>query len=157
MLSHLSLAANDPRHVAKVFAEIIGGEAQSFAFVGQGSWVALSGDERGTMIEIYSRGIDQSSGADARTAAPRFTPTHLAVATPKSREAVLAIGDREGWPVKLSRRGDMFDAIELWVEGCQLIEVLTGEAQADCIQAVRVENWRAMVLDFELRQLAHAA
>lgn len=164
MLFHVSLAADDPKHVAKVFAEIMGGEAQPFPFVGQGSWVALTGDERGTLIEIYPRGLDMHPASGEREdaigmAGPtnRFTPTHIAVATPWSREAVFAIGDREGWPVKHCRRGDKFDVIELWVEGCQLVEILTGAMQAEYIDAVRIENWRAMVLDFETRRVAEAA
>jgi hypothetical protein len=164
MLFHVSLAADDPRHAAKVLAEIMGGEAQAFPFVGQGSWVALTGDERGTMIEIYPRGTEMhpapgptEDAIGIRGGANRFTPTHIAIATPWSREAVFAIGYREGWPVKHCRRGGKFDVIELWVEGCQLVEVLTGAMQAEYIEAVRIENWRAMVADFEAHRLAHAA
>lgn len=164
MLFHVSLAADDPKQVARVFAEIMGGEAQSFPFVGQGSWVALTGDERGTMIEIYPRGLDMHPAPGPREdaigvpgAAHRFTPTHIAIATPWSREAVFAIGDREGWPVKHCRRGGKFDVIELWVEGCQLVEVLTGAMQAEYIEAVRIDNWRGMVRDWEQRRHAQAA
>jgi len=39
--------------------------------------------------------------------------------------------------------------IELWVEGCQLVELLTGEMQAEYIDAVRIENWQRMVADFK--------
>jgi hypothetical protein len=116
------------------------------------------------MIEIYPRGIQMHPAPGATEdaiglagATPRFTPTHIAVATPWSREQIFAIGYREGWPVKHCRRGGKFDVIELWVEGCQLVEVLTGEMQAEYLDAVRIENWRAMVADFQAHRLAHAA
>ncbi len=58
MLFHLSIAADDPQHVAGFFAEIWGGEALPFPAVIDGSWAALAGDDRGTMIEVYPRGTE---------------------------------------------------------------------------------------------------
>ena len=49
MLYHLSIEADDPGHVADVFAEIWGGVALPFPSVIDGSWVALAGDERGRL------------------------------------------------------------------------------------------------------------
>jgi hypothetical protein len=164
MLFHVSIAADDPRHVAGVFAEIMGGEAATFPFIGEGSWVAIAGDDRGTILEVYPRGIEMHPTPGPHEDAVgvmgpkvRFNPTHIAIATRASREAIFAIGYREGWPVKHCRRGGKFDVIELWVEGCQLVEVLTGAMQAEYIDAVRIENWQAMVADFQSRQLAYAA
>lgn len=164
MLFHVSIAADEPRHVAEVFAEILGGEAASFPFIGEGSWVALSGDSRGTILEVYPRGTEMhpapgpSEDAIGVTGEPvRFTPTHIAIGTRATREVIFAIGYREGWPVKHCRRGGKFDVIELWVEGCQLVEVLTGEMQEEYIDAVRIENWRGMVADFEAQRLFAAA
>ena len=53
MLFHMSIAAHDPRRVASVIAEIWGGEAHIFPPVMEGSWVALAGDDRGTILEVY--------------------------------------------------------------------------------------------------------
>ena len=71
---------------------------------------------------------------------------HIAVGTARPVEAIHAIGAREGWPVKTCRRGGAFGVIELWVEGCQLVEVLTEEMQADYLEAVTIENWQRMLL-----------
>ena len=58
MLFHVSIEADDPRRIAEVIAELWDGAAAPFPSVTPGSWVALSGDERGTMIEIYPRGTE---------------------------------------------------------------------------------------------------
>ena len=46
--------------------------------------------------------------------------------------------------------------IEVWVEGCQLIEVLTPAMQAEYLEAVTIPNWQAMIAQFE-EKLAEAA
>lgn len=164
MLFHVSLAADDPKHVAQVFAEIMGGHAAAFPFIGVNSWVAIAGDEVGTMIEVYERGIEMHPAPGEHEDATgiagpktRFSPTHVALGTRATSEQLFAIGRREDWPVKHCRRGGKFDVVELWVEGCQLVEVLTGEMQAEYIDAVRLENWQAMVADFNAHRLAEAA
>jgi hypothetical protein len=61
----------------------------------------------------------------------RFNPTHGAIATGLDRDAVLAIAAREAWPAKYRKRGGMFGVIELWIEGRQMMEVLTPEMQSE--------------------------
>jgi hypothetical protein len=137
MLFHLSIAAQDPRHVAEVFAEIWGGEALPFPPVAKGSWVAMAGDDRGTSIEIYPAGTvlspedGPSNLYDAKGETGRLTPTHAAIATRLDQAQVLAIAAREGWQANYYKRGGMFGVIELWVEGRQMFEVLTPEMQAE--------------------------
>ncbi len=46
MLFHVSIDADDPKHVAAVFAELWNGRAVPFPPVAEGSWMALAGDER---------------------------------------------------------------------------------------------------------------
>jgi len=149
MLFHVSIEADDPRRVAEVVAEFWGGLAAPFPAVAPGSWVALAGDDKGTMIEFYPRGTELHEGDDGAAgiaAAPRrFTATHYAMATKLSQDEVLAIAAREGWPAGYCRRGDAFGVIEVWAEGCQLIEVLTGEMQAEYVGAVTIDNWLAML------------
>jgi hypothetical protein len=163
MLFHVSLEADDPRHVAHVFAEIFGGAAAPFPPIGDDSWVALAGDDRGTMIEIYPRGTEMHiapGGDDAIgiTSAPRRNnATHIAIATPADMQTIFAIADREDWPVKYCRRGGKFGVIELWVEGCQLVEVLTPEMQAEYLDTITISNWQAMIREFEAQRLAQAA
>ena len=163
MLFHVSIEADDPRHVANVFAEILGGAAAPFPPVGEGSWVALAGGERGTMIEVYPRGTEMhpaDGNADAvGVAAPprRHNATHIAIATQLDAEAVYRLADREGWAVKYCRRGGAFGVIELWVEGCQLVEVLTPEMQSEYLDAITIPNWQRMIRAFEAAPMADAA
>ena len=137
MLFHMSIAADDPRHVASVIAELWGGRAVPFPPVSDNGWIALSGDERGTALEVYPQGtvLRESEGdVDAHGEASgtdRFTATHGAIATYLGQEAVLAIAEREGWPAKYRKRGGLFGVVELWIEGRQMMEVLTPEMQEE--------------------------
>ena len=68
-----------------------------------------------------------------------------AIATPLDRQAVLAIAAREGWPAKYRKRGGVFGVIELWIEGRQMMEILTPEMQAEYLAAMSIPNWRGML------------
>ncbi len=147
MLFHVSIAADDPKHVAGVLAELWEGKAMPFPPVAKGSWVARAGDDRGTSIEVYPQGtvLRESEGdADAHaeySGSDRFSPTHAAIATQLEAGAVLAIARREGWPAKYRKRGGLFGVIELWIERHQMIEVLTPEMQREYLSAMqRISN-----------------
>jgi hypothetical protein len=138
MLFHMSIDADDPQRVAKVFAEIWQGRAMPFTPVTVGSWVAMADDERHNLIEFYPRGIELievEGDADAQGvdgAAPRpHSATHMAIGTRMTADQILAIARREGWPAKYRKRGGAFGVIELWVEGWRMVEVLTPEMQQE--------------------------
>ena len=151
MLFHVSIEVDDPRHVAEVVAELFGGEALPFPPVTPGSWIALAGDDRGTAIEFYPRGTEihevpgDHDATGLRVAPRRNNATHLAMATKLGQDEVLAIARREGWPAKYRKRGGAFGVIEIFVEGCQMIEVLTEEMQREYLGAVTIPNWKAML------------
>ncbi|MGS1016836.1 hypothetical protein [Allosphingosinicella humi] len=151
MLFHISIEADDPRRVAHVLAEIWGGIATPFPPVAQGSWVALAGDDRGSLIEVYPRGTELHQGADQEGAfgmsggTRRHNATHMAIATALPMARIMAIAEREGYPAKYCRRANRFGLIELWIEGCQLVEVLTPEMQREYLDTVTIENWQAML------------
>jgi hypothetical protein len=149
MLFHLSIEADDPRRVAEVLAEIWGGTALPFPPVGVGSWMALSGADNGTMIEIYPRGTTLTeTAADAVGTIGeqrRHSGIHFAMSTELPLEQVLEIAAREGWSAKYCRRGGKFGLIEIWIDGCQMIEVLTPEMQREYLDCVTVANWSAML------------
>lgn len=152
MLFHLSIEADRPEHVATVIAELWGGRALPFPPVGTGSWMAFANDERATIIEVYPRGTElheAAGGADAfgvRAEHPRrFGATHMAIGTGLGIDDVLAVARREGWSAKVCKRGGKFRVIEMWIEGCQMVEVLTPEMQAEYRDAVTIENWEAML------------
>jgi len=151
MLFHLSIAAHDPQHVAEVIAEFWGGQAYPFPPVTPGSWIALAGDDRATAIEVYPIGTvlrEEDGDADAigdHTEQTAFTATHAAIATTLSQDEVLAIAAREGWSAKYRKRGGAFGVIELWIEGRQMVELLTEEMQAEYLTAMSGDGYRAML------------
>lgn len=150
MLFHLSIEADDPRHVAEVLAELWGGEALPFPPVIEGSWMAMAGDDRGTMIEVYPRGTELIEGEDGAlgrlNAYHDRVATHFAMATRYDLETVLAVAERENWPARqFMRGGGLFGVIEIWVEGRQMIEVLTPRMQRDYLKAMTPDAWRAML------------
>ena len=151
MLFHMSIAAKDPRHVAGVIAEFWGGQALPFPPISDDGWIVMAGDARGSAMEVYPADIvlrEAAGDADAygeATGRDAFTPTHGALATNLDREAVLAIAAREGWPAKYRSRGGMFGVIELWIEGRQMMELLTPEMQDEYRASMTIENWQAML------------
>jgi hypothetical protein len=163
MLFHISIEADEPRRVARVLAEMLEGSAAPFPPISEGSWVAIAGDDRGTMIEVYPRGTElhiaegQEGAFGLQGPRRRNTGVHFAMATRRDVDQVFSIAHRENWPVKYCRRGGAFDVIELWIEGCQMIEVLTPEMQAEYLEAISIENWNAMLERRERTVLADAA
>jgi hypothetical protein len=151
MLFHFSIAAHDPRHVAEVIAELWSGEAFPFPPVARGSWIAIAGDDRGTAVEVYPVDVvlrESEGDADAHgeaTGVVAFTATHAAIATAFDQDAVLAIAAREGWPAKYRKRGGAFGVIEMWIEGRQMVEVLTPEMQREYLGVMGIESWRRML------------
>jgi len=142
MLFHMSIAARDPQRVATVIAELWGGGVRRFPPISDNGWIAMAHDDRGTAIEVYPQGtvLRESAGdADAHGEASgkdRFSPTHGAIATALSQDEVMAIAAREGWPAKYRKRGGLFGVIEFWIEGFQMMEVLTPQMQDEYVAAM---------------------
>ena len=71
-----------------------------------------------------------------RCVAPRrHNATHMAIGTHLSEAEIAEICDRYGLPAKYRKRGDVFGVIEIFVEGCQMLEVLTYSMQREYISA----------------------
>jgi hypothetical protein len=149
MIFHFSIAADDPKRTAKMLAELWRGEALPFPMLGKGSWVAHSGDDRRSTIEVYPRDMalypEELAGDLRSEPLPRHGPFHAAVATPLSIEEVEEIGRRYECPTRLCQRGPWFRVIELWVDKCLMLEMLTPEMQQEYQQNVTIPNWRAML------------
>jgi len=142
MIHHVSIPARDPRHVADVLAELMAGRSYPFPGGIADSFMAVSGDEHGTMIEVYPEGTTLRPGdaEDQVTAShdpvPAAYPFHLLLSVPLDRPAIQRIGDREGWRTKFLGRGapgqpPVFHVIEFWVENHLMIEV----ASPDMLEA----------------------
>lgn len=151
MIFHASIPADDPEHVASVLAEIWRGEAFRFP-PWPGACVAMAGDDRNTTIEVYPRaqtitpGEGDGPGRPGVDPAPsRFGCFHLAIATERGADEILAIGAREGWRTVRCSRGGIFEVIELWLENTLMVEVLTAEMQADYRSRARIGIWRERI------------
>jgi hypothetical protein len=149
MLFHVSIAADEPRRVASVLAEIMGGEALPFPPVSKDGWIVLTDDPFRSGMEVYPLGtlLRESEGdADAYGdpgGVERFTATHAAIGTELGLEDVLTIARREGWPAKYRKRGGIFGVVELWIEGRQMLEILTPDMQEEYRSRVTIEGWKA--------------
>lgn len=137
MIHHISFPARDPQHVAEVLAELMGGKCYPFRPV-PGSFMAVSGDAHGTLIEVHSADVlivplrSPTRRADAPE--PQHTAFHMFLSVPLPREQVEAIGQREGWTTQFCTRPSadllapgqkpLFCLIEVWVENHFLIEVV---------------------------------
>ena len=133
MIHHVSIPARDPGHVAEVLAELMGGKCYPFGPL-DGAFMAASGDEHGSMIEVYPERAtldippDDDQVVFGEQAPPRAWPFHLLLSVPLEPAEIERIGAREGWRTKLFGRGmrgekPFFHVIEFWVENRLMIEV----------------------------------
>ena len=145
MIFHFSISADDPERTATMLAELWAGEAFPFPMVGKGSWVAHAGDDRRSSVEIYPRDMAlyraERFGDLRQEPLPRHGPFHAAVATPLSIEEVEEIGRRYGCATRVCQRGPWFRVIELWVDDCLMLEMLTPEMQEEYQRNLTRENW----------------
>ncbi len=134
MIHHLSIAARDPRHVAFVLAELLGGYAGPFVGPFPGAWVVYAEDGVGTGIEVYAEGTQVVPGEGDAMAAVQLgthTPTafHALVSVKADRATIERIGAREGWRTRHFWRGPgnvrLFELYEFWIENRTLLELVT--------------------------------
>ncbi|MBL8549635.1 MAG: hypothetical protein JNJ73_06600 [Hyphomonadaceae bacterium] len=148
MIAHASLPADNPKHVAGVLAEIMGGEALPFPPGGPDTWMAWSGDEA-IELEIAPRGrlmtTDAAEGAnwrDQRTGLPRGSEAHLAIAVERPLSEIMEIARRAGWTTGEYDRGGFFKLAEVWVENAFLIEFLDPAQTAAYKASMTKANWK---------------
>ena len=134
-------------NVAKVVAEIWGGDYLPFLPLQNGSWMAVASDDRNTALEVYPDNsvIDYE---DPKVVIQNPAPsgkdkieTHLAIGTKLTAEQIFAIGEREGWFAQRLRRKMGFDVVELWVENRVMLEILTDEMQAEYLESTTTPRW----------------
>lgn len=130
MLHHVSFAAEKPREVAVILADLIGGNVSRFG-PWPGGYIAWAPDAAGTAIEIYPMGTELSpdpNGGQAQFAhnyfAQRLSPVHAALSVNRTEDEVLQVAAQAGWQAGRQDRGG-FEVIEFWVENRVMLEVLT--------------------------------
>jgi len=133
MIHHISIPAKNPAHVASVIAELFNtGYCAPFPSH-KDSFVALAGDEYGTVIEVYPWDTLMTPGEDDKpiqfqytNASNQFISCHAAMSIPLNQSQIEAIAEREQWRCVRCSRGS-FEVIEFWVENAVLLELATPE------------------------------
>jgi hypothetical protein len=158
MIHHISIAVNNPQHVADVIAELWQGRAVPFPGH-EGSYIALRFDLYGTAIEVMPKSLILQPGLE--TAAVRFadfepatgyTATHANISVAVSEEKVWEIAEREGWRAVRCRRGGAFDLIELWVENQVMLELLPSNLMPEYLASVEPNSLSALLKNLAAAQ-----
>ena len=148
MLFHASIPADEPERVARVVAELWQGRAMPFP-PHPGAFIAWSGDERGTVLDVFPRGREHAPAPGEYTLRTNETPSaysevHLAIGTALPAEEVFAIAAREGWLAQHSDRAGLFKVIEFWIENKFLLELLTTAEQKRYAANVTPQRFREL-------------
>ena len=155
MIHHVSIAAHNPKHVAGVLAELMGG--RNFPFPGgvPDSWIAVSGDPHGTAIEVYPEDVRlRPDGRNAVrheriSAEEGYVPFHMLLSVPSDRETIEKIGAREGWTTRFCPGGapkqkPPFNVIEFWIENRVMLELAPMDMIGDYQAMLQFERIDAM-------------
>lgn len=159
MLHHVSFAAENPREVAVILADLIGGRVSRFG-PWPGGYIAWAPDAAGTAIEIYPLGTELSphpAGGQAQFAhnyfAQRLSPVHAAVSVDRSEDEIMQVAARAGWQATRLDRGG-FEVIEVWVENAVMLEVLTPAMATRYLAVVDSPRIEAGGTDFDALTLS---
>ena len=148
MIHRISISARDPKHVAEVLAELMGGRCYPFPGGVADSFMAVKGDEHGSMIEVYPENVALLPGEGDRQARASYdatagyVPFHLLLSVPIDRATVERIGEREGWRTRYFGRGapgqpPAFHVIEFWLENRVMVEVATPDMLGEYTRMIR--------------------
>ena len=145
MIHHVSIPAQDPRHVAHVLAELLGGTVSRFGPY-HDSFIAWAGDDHGTALEVFPVGTELfPDAAQGQTHFhhnrdhSEYTATHVALSVELDKKSVMALAERESWRALELSRGS-FRVIEFWVENRVMLEVLTPEMTVEYLDCVAKGN-----------------
>jgi hypothetical protein len=145
MIHHISIAAENPQHVAQVLAEIFQGKAVPFP-PNPGSYVAIVEKDLAS-VQVYPIGTQIIPGSeqdgcdfDWSPQPVQFAPFHAAIFVPISQAEIERIGVREGWQVIRCRRAGLVDELEFWVENRLMLELVTPEMMGQFLAAAQNPN-----------------
>ena len=147
MLFHASIPADEPERVARIIAELWRGRVLPFPPF-PGAYMAWSGDERGTVVDVYPRGREHvpapgEFGVRTNLAPSPHSESHLALGVAVSGDEIFAIARRENWLAQTSDRGGLFSVVELWIENKFLLELLTPPEQRRYAANMTIEKLEA--------------
>ncbi len=156
MIHHISIAAENPQHVAEVLAELWQGQTAPFS-PHPGSYVMLAMDEYGTMIEVYPIGTElqpdiKAVGFVHTPNQSGYSASHAAISIPASQDDIERIAVREGWCARRCNRDNLFEVIEFWVENRVLLELLPPAIAPKYLAFMQPQNLQRV---FEEMALAH--
>ena len=164
MIHHVSISAREPKHVADVLAEVMDGRCYPFLGPIPNSWMAVSGDAVGTIIEVYPADVTLQPGTqdNEQVAAirqqPRLptVPFHFMLSVCTDLGTIERIGKREGWRTKLYGRGvpgqkPMFHVVEFWIENTIMLELAPYEMMDAYIDLMQIPTLEKM---FDRKQAA---
>jgi hypothetical protein len=130
VIHHVSIPARDPRHVADVLAELMGGRVYPFPpFWCRDAYQVVSGDPHGTMLEVYPDGLwlEPEEGIFRKAPAAPFHPFHMLVSLPVEAAEIERIAARAGWRNEFTLVGTpgeapAFRCYRMWIENRVLFE-----------------------------------
>jgi hypothetical protein len=146
MILHASLTVDTPRNAAETLAELMGGEAFPFPGLGADAWIAMSGDDHGTLVEFLQRGTEFHYVPGGTVAHRYGTKTrengcHVLIETPYDVARALAIANERECRAHLANHGPL-QVIEFWIEDCLLVEVATPQQAAAYRKMATLANVR---------------
>jgi hypothetical protein len=149
MIAHVSLPAEDCRHVAEVLAAMLNGGAVRFPPGGPDAWNCWS-RANDFQIVVTPRGNVMVAGPTEQVWVTRPKPpsaelayeSHFAMAVERPASEVVELARTAGWHARICSRGGFFELVEVWVENAYLVEVLDPAQVADYRRSMTVENWK---------------
>lgn len=150
MILHVSYTVASPRSAAEAVAQLMAGEAFPFPELGQDAWIAIAGDDHGTLVEFLLHGTEfhyVSGGTVAHLYGEkkRQSGCHILIETPFDVARVLAIAEERGCRAHRANHGHI-EVIEFWIEEHLLVEVVTPDLAAAYRSMATIANVRSMAI-----------
>jgi len=132
---------------------------RAFPFSGPlpGAHMAMSGDECGTMIEVYPETIslvpgkgDQEQCVFTLGVPSNYGSFHALIAVPNDRATIERIGAREGWRTRFFGRGapgkpPAFHLLEFWVENRIMLELAPPDLVGEYTSTMQIDRMEALM------------
>lgn len=126
MLHRISISVDNPELVAQVLCQLVNGSILPNSN-SELDFTVLLNDEYGSAIDLISRSERAMGTTNCKSSyssnISEFSPTHLAISIPVSKNKIEEITKKEGWHMAVGNRG-RFELIELWIENKFLLELI---------------------------------